>query len=100
MLFCRLGNLFGRDVLSEVDNLVAVVFKQQFYDVFADVVDVALDGGDHHHVALVGSLSGGGQEIDKRIRLLSERTDAEPARQRGDVHQYSAFTHSLILLLG
>ena len=33
----------GRNVLAEVEDLISVVFKQDLDDIFADVVDVALD---------------------------------------------------------
>ena len=44
MFFCGGDDCFRRDVFAEVDDLKAIIFKQQLYDIFADIVDIALNG--------------------------------------------------------
>ena len=42
----RFDDLTGRHVFAKVDDLIAVVAQHETDEVLADVVDVALDGGD------------------------------------------------------
>ena len=39
-----INNRLTRNIFSEVDDGIAVVFQQNFYNVLADVMNIALDG--------------------------------------------------------
>ena len=41
----RLHNGFRGDVLAQVDHIISVILQHYFYDIFADVMDIALDRG-------------------------------------------------------
>ena len=74
LLLHRAQDGLRRHVPAQVNDLVAVVFQHGLDDVFADVVDVALDGGDdqtslfHRGPALLGD--GGPDDLKHRLGRL------------------------------
>ena len=70
-------HLVDADLDAEVDDLVAVVGQDDVDQVLADVVHVALDGGQHHGAlaALIGLLHEGLEEGDGRLHRLGRLQD-------------------------
>ena len=71
----RLGaleDLLARDHDAQVDDLVVVAGEHDADDVLADVVHVALDGGEHDLALRLDDLAGGGH---RRLLRLHERRE-------------------------
>src|SRR6266403_1983499 len=60
MLLISLDQVFGRNLDAQIHNVVAIIFQNNLYEIFADVVNIALYGGQNNAAAL------------RRVRLLHE----------------------------
>ena len=53
MFLVRIKNRIDRLLDAQIDDAIAIVRQDDVHEIFADVVDVALHGGEHHR-ALCG----------------------------------------------